>query len=312
MQYLSIRIAARWASDGRLPGYTGSTFRGTFGHVLKRSVCVRDGDCPACHLRFDCAYSVAFETPPPPDRQWLTRYPSTPHPFVFRFPDGGHVRAGDVFTVDLTLLGEGIGLLPYFIHAIHLQGERGLGRDGVRFSVGEIRTAGGTVVKRDGEQAVTVPDPEGELPELPLCPPSGTRRDVALRLITPCKLVAGGKTCGRFHLSALVGSLLRRYSMLQAFHGDGQPELDFRAWKESAAAARDVTDRTRPVRVRRYSNRQGRAMEFHGLLGSVSIGECPEALARLLAVGEIVHAGKATAFGFGAIRVIEDRQPGER
>ena len=41
----------------RLPAYAGSTWRGAFGHALKRLVCVtREPHCPDCLLYRSCSY----------------------------------------------------------------------------------------------------------------------------------------------------------------------------------------------------------------------------------------------------------------
>ena len=46
-----------------LPPYKGSTFRGGFGHALKRAVCAdKEGECAKCVLRRECIYSYIFET----------------------------------------------------------------------------------------------------------------------------------------------------------------------------------------------------------------------------------------------------------
>lgn len=101
----------------------------------------------------------------------------------------------------------------------------------------------------------------------------------------------------------MAGSILRRWSMLEAYHGDGPPTIDFRAWSDAAVREIDAVAQVGAVSVGRWSNRQERRMEFHGFTGRVELRRCPRAMLDLLSIGELIHAGKATAFGFGQIRV---------
>ena len=48
--------------DAVLPEYKGSTFRGIFGHFLKRVVCaLKQQECADCLLREKCVYFQVFE-----------------------------------------------------------------------------------------------------------------------------------------------------------------------------------------------------------------------------------------------------------
>lgn len=302
MKYLDVAVQARWSTGGEVPAFPGSAFRGTFGHAFKEAVCVRGGKCGACHLRYECAYSVIFETPTPEGADWIARYPNATHPFVLRVPRGGAVEAGQEFTLGFRLFGGATGLLPQFLYAIFRQGERGLGAARVKFEVASAREASGHVIYQAPSEAVLMPR---QLPELaPLAArPAGGMGSALVEFLSPCKLVLDGHVLGRWEPRAVVGSILRRWSMLEAYHGDGPPPIDFRAWAGAAVAEIDAIAQIDAVRVGRWSNRQERHMEFHGITGRVELRRCPRAMLEILAVGEAIHVGKATAFGFGEIRV---------
>jgi hypothetical protein len=113
------RLTFRAASSLRLPPYTGSAWRGAFGHALKRLACVtREPTCPPCLLYRSCIYPYLFETPPDPGVGKLTRYTAAPHPFVL-IPDerGGHIEAGETLSLNLNLFGHGNRYLPHVIYA---------------------------------------------------------------------------------------------------------------------------------------------------------------------------------------------------
>ena len=70
-----------------LPPYKGSTFRGGFGYVFKKIVCVnKGGECESCLLKEKCLYVSIFETSPPQDTQIMRKYPSVPRPFIIEPP----------------------------------------------------------------------------------------------------------------------------------------------------------------------------------------------------------------------------------
>lgn len=302
MKYVDVTVQARWLADGEIPVFPGSAFRGTFGHAFKEAICVRDGRCGSCHLRYDCAYSVIFETPTPEGVDWIARYPNATHPFVLRVPPGGAVTAGQTFALGFRLFGRATDLLPQFLYAVFRQGERGLGPARLGFEVASAHDASGHAIYQAPSEAVLLPRRLHELTPLAAHPPVGEGAAV-VEFETPCKLVLDGHALGRWEPRAVAGSILRRWSMLEAYHGDGPPAIDFRAWADAAVARIDAVAQVDAVTVGRWSNRQARHMDFHGFTGRVELRRCPRGLLDLLSIGEVIHAGKATAFGFGQIRV---------
>jgi hypothetical protein len=310
MKYLVMTLQCQWLRQGNLPDFLGSTLRGTFGHLLKETVCDNTGVCKDCSRKFQCAYSLAFETPWPENVSWISKYPNAPHPFVFRFPKGGLVKEGQRFQIGLTLFGNVHSLLPPFLKAIYAQGRRGVGRDVVGFQVNGVYGSRG--------EKVLVPDASGsgtdtigvtEVPKLSFTPPVGFESAKA-DFNSPCKLVYRGRPVLSFNAHAVSASILRRLSMMSAYHGSGSPDLDYRAWISSASQSVPLTDNTSSAKIRRFSNRQQSSMEFYGFSGQVTMETCPSSLARLFEIGEVLHVGKATAFGFGHLTYIRNPDQG--
>ena len=91
-----------------LPAYKGSTFRGGFGHTLRRILCaVRRETCSDCLLREKCVYSYIFETPPPAGTKIMRKYRTAPHPFVIEPPeeDNRLYSPGEELSFGLVLVG---------------------------------------------------------------------------------------------------------------------------------------------------------------------------------------------------------------
>jgi hypothetical protein len=105
MRYGRYRFVVILQDDALLPEYKGSTFRGIFGHALKKVVCaLKRQVCEGCILREKCVYALVFETPPkcmedpPPDAGSPSENATTggglrkriaapPHPYVIEPPD---------------------------------------------------------------------------------------------------------------------------------------------------------------------------------------------------------------------------------
>lgn len=153
-----------------LPRYSGSAWRGAFGHALKKTVCVvKNTPCQSCLLLSTCAYSYIFETPPPADSTKMRRYSNAPHPFIItphetQSPDQGSYR------LQLTLIGHSLRYLPYLIYAFKTAGERGIGGKRQRCELQEVAQqtpAGMQTVYRDG--VLETPQPAAS-PAVPDCP----------------------------------------------------------------------------------------------------------------------------------------------
>ena len=142
-----------------------------------------------------------------------------------------------------------------------------------------------------------------EIPVLPAAPPEGGG-PLSIRFLSPCRILSQGRTLGNFQARPVATSILRRYSALNALQGDGMPALDFKAWADACDNKDPHNNRTTPMRVTRYSNRQQRKHDLHGFTGEVVFERCPAALVQLLQLGDILQVGKSTAFGFGVTETV--------
>ena len=110
------RIRFSVEAPTQLPKYLGSAVRGSFGHALRRAVCVTRMDrCEACLLYRSPPYSYIFETPPPLSTRKMRLYTAAPHPFVFAVPlpqDTG--PEADKLEVRFTLFGRSNQLEPFY------------------------------------------------------------------------------------------------------------------------------------------------------------------------------------------------------
>jgi hypothetical protein len=129
MFYGKYTFCSSFDGDALLPEYRGSTFRGIFGHALKKVVCALK--CHDCLLRSKCVYFFVFETcAEARETGGRKRIAAPPHPYVIKpMPDiKTHFRPGDSFDFNLLLFGKANEHLPYFIYAFDQMGKPGIGR----------------------------------------------------------------------------------------------------------------------------------------------------------------------------------------
>src|SRR5579883_1049066 len=116
----------------RLPGYTGSAWRGGFGLALRRAVCItRLKECSGCPLQAQCIYPYIFETPAGNNGGILADYDRVPNPFVLApdWRDVGDLVTGAVVAVRLVLIGRAIEHTALARQALVEAAWRGIGPD---------------------------------------------------------------------------------------------------------------------------------------------------------------------------------------
>ena len=304
------RFRFRTTRAMRLPDYSGSAWRGAFGHSLKKLVCVtREPQCEPCLLYRTCLYPYIFETPPDPAVGKLRKYTAAPHPFVLSPGETmrGPLTANTEHSLAMTLFGHGNRHLPYMIHALDRAAQWGIGTQRGTFELLDVQ-------QRVQEAWRSIYQPGGKLQphpaeclNLPDCP-----THVTIRLLTPLRMKAREHlvTPDTFTFKALFTTVLRRISLLTAFHTDAPLETDFAALTQSAE--------TIPVARRalhwhdwtRYSSRQDSLMQLGGLLGTVTFeSNGLEPFWPYLWLGQWTHAGKNTSMGLGKYTIISVDEP---
>jgi hypothetical protein len=298
-----------------LPAYSGSVWRGLFGHGLRRTVCVtRQPACAGCLLLHTCAYPYLFETPVPADAAKLSRYPHAPHPFVLVPEDitARTIEPGASCAIILTLFGRANALLPYIVQSFIFAGELGIGRSQAKFRVDAIDqeatpgAANWTGIHRSGGSLAALP------PAIPEPPPAPDAIRIALR--TPLRVKRDDHLVGpgEFAFHDFYRSLLRRLSLLCYFHGEHPLDLDFRELVEEARNIPIEDSELCWNDWTRYSSRQRTTMQMGGLMGRFTVR--PSArfwpqFWRQLWLGQWTHASKGSSMGLGQYRVDDASLP---
>lgn len=307
MQYGKYGFKCFFESDAILPPYKGSTFRGIFGHALKKVVCaLKRQECENCLLKERCIYTLVFETKHALKVPEGSRISTPPNPFVIEpaLSDETMYEKGSSFDFNLLLFGKTNNSLAYFIYAFDQIGKTGIGKKigGNRgiFSLKEVKD-NNSIIYSDKDRSLVKSEEAEELILKDNAGNDGSVFRIKLILETPLRLKFENHLKADLPFHVLTRTMLRRISSLFAFYDNGEPQLDYRGLVERAKTVRIVEQNLSWFDWKRYSNRRDQKMLMGGLIGSITYeGEIGEYLP-LIEFCEKVHIGKQTTFGLGKI-----------
>ncbi len=300
------QLTLKAEEDLHLPAYKGSTLRGGFGHALKHVTCaLKRQECPTCLLRTRCVYLYLFETPPPEDAEMMRLYPEAPHPFVIEPPetDSRTVSKDESLEFCLLLMGRALEYLPYFVYAFAHLGDRGIGRGKGKYTLERISAMNGcdwATIYENGDQVLKQPAIFSTADAIcRRCESLASSPELSFRFMTPVRIKFEGHLTNQIEFHHIVRSLLRRVSSVSYFHCGRRLDLDFRGLIDRAQQVKTVSTDLSWHDWERYSSRQKQSMSMGGLVGWVTFAGDFEEFLPLLALGEILHVGKAASFGLG-------------
>lgn len=297
-----------------LPVYKGSTFRGGFGNAFRKILCaLKKKECDDCILKTSCIYAYVFETLPHGNTELMHmgKYDRVPHPFIIEPPveTTREYGPGEEVNFGLCLIGRAVELLPYFILTFEELGSIGLGKGRGKYKLTSVTTENGgalQTVYSDKEKTVRHVAPETiELPEnfdnaQAMCGDEQKTGKLALRFVTPARIIYQRSFVDNLEFHVLVRHLLRRLQLLNYFHC-GKQEINW-DHRRFIAESKDIAIAENTLRWHdweRYSSRQKRKMKMGGLVGDITYKGDIGHFMPLLTAGEIFHVGKGTSFGLG-------------
>lgn len=313
---LRARVTMRLLAETQLPKFKGALLRGGFGHAFQRASCPRIcwKRSHECTISAMCPYRWVFETPHPPDVAHLHDLRDVPRPFVIEPPIDGRTAyaAGDTLEFGLVLIGRGNDFLPFFLFAFEQLGHMGIGKQSTPARLERVEALHawrptGQVVYQDG-QVLSDADGVSFLDGFVVAERAKTlSEDVYVSMVTPLRIKSKGDWMRTLDPVALIRTICWRINALSIFHGAGPWDVDYRPLVEQAQAIAVEQEQVHWVDWGRTSGRVRQGAKHHMVLGgivggAVLRGVSPE-LRMLLLAASLVHVGKATVFGHGAVRV---------
>ncbi len=298
MLYGKYIFKCSFESDAILPQYKGSTFRGIFGHALKKVVCaLKRQECEECLLKDKCVYAFVFEN-------------AFIHPYVIEPPDTSETNycKGDGFAFNLLLFGKANDYLPYFIYAFDMIGKTGIGKR-INGRAGTFKlesvSAGDQPVysAKDGKMRQHDFTNELSLSDFQVKERSALN-SLEISLKTPLRLKYLNHLESELPFHVLVRAMLRRISSLENSYGAGEPDIDYRELVKLAETVTISASSLRWFDWKRYSSRQEQSMLMGGITGNVTYSGEIAGFLPLIRFCEKVHLGKQTSFGLGKIEIV--------
>ena len=301
----------------KMPPHKGNVFRGRFGYILRQITCIETtGECEKrCQFPERCVYSKCFETPVPEDSTILRGQPFAPHPFILEPPRSGKLdyAPGDTFSCDLILIGEAINLLPWMVFTFDQIGKRRIGLHGKRGQCQLDKVE--SLPARGDHQTQTIYTAETEmltddglilrLDDVLSAAPHAAAA-IELAFLTPTSIKVDGKWARELTFEHLIRNLLRRIRFLSYFHCGEDLDVDAPGViKASTAVSHHLC--LNWLRKDRYSYRAEKSVPMGGFIGKVRFAGELEPFLPFIYLGEYLHIGHYTAFGFGQYRIERDR-----
>jgi|Deesub1362A_J573_1020465.scaffolds.fasta_scaffold01573_9 CRISPR-associated endoribonuclease Cas6 len=293
------------------PSYKGVTLRGAFGKSLKRLFCVEKKSkksCSECLLNQSCSYSYIFESPNiKKEPYFLSPNSSVPHPFVLEPPLDAkrHYQPGETFSFGLILVGKALRYLPSIVYSFVEIGKKGLGVERGKFSLVNVYSV-------QKEKKVVIFDSRKECflnvsftskRDFPYGEEMKKTDTLKLEFLTPVRIVKEGKPLKNLEFWNIINALLIRLAQLMYFHCGEKPEIDIQKLVDESRGVKVVESQLYWSEFAHFSPRIRERIKLGGLLGDITFKGKLDKWYPILKLGEILHLGKATSFGFGKYTV---------
>ena len=279
--------------------YSGSMLRGVFGHALRHLACMtKMPDCKICPLYRSCPYPEVFETPPP-EHHPLQDFSQIPPPYVIEPPPLGDkvYRSGETLSFSMVLMGRAIQQLPLIIFAWQRAFARGVSKSESRAKLVDV-----IFEPNQAQQKIVFTASETDTVKEHLSfihTQTHSNDTLTLEVLTPLRIQQKGRVLSKdMQGRDFIMSLVRRYYLLEEFHGEDYQSPNFSELAEHARAVNCETNFTW-CSWDRYSNRQQQKITMGGVLGEITLTGELEPFLPLLHFGQWLHVGNKTSFGMG-------------
>ncbi len=300
VRFVKLRFTISFQQDSCLPEDKVSAIRGGMGEMLLRMNCIRDRQCGSCDFESECIvqrtmYSKFEKTP-----EFVTTDGSIG--YVLECEDNReHFGKGETLEFYLILFGKTIIYFNQFVQAFQAMGiQNGIGKNHSRFQIVSIRNSEGEPILEKNflnmKKYIVHVLYDYILFRKMWYEISGNRSRMVFE--TPLTLKYRNEFLQEYRLNVIVNAVVRRIYMLDCFEGIESDIYD--KYKcEDVSVPEFLGQEHDLVSVCRYSTRKNGKMILKGIKGYALLPELPEDIWQILMVGELIHIGKNTSFGFG-------------
>jgi len=284
----------------------GSNLRGALAQVMTRTYCAGDQNDRAHTTACPVHWLLAANQKPGQERRGYALLPPA------RESASDCLQPGQRFEFGLTLFGNALQFLPYFVLAVPEMGRAGVGPGRGKFalkSVWAINPLDGARECLLAENDTLVHTPTLMLNHARVVAAAeGLMGNVEIRFLTPMRLIANEELLKTPYFATLFARLLKRLDDLEMQHGGGNRRAmdEVQTLHDLAKQVQPIETETRWVEVWSGSTRRGTPSPMSGFVGRAVYAAAPEvwrALLPWLVWGQLAQVGKDTVKGNGVIAV---------
>lgn len=294
----------------------GSNLRGALGQVMLRSYCAGDARDAQHTAMCPVHWLLAANEKPGEDRRGYALVPPLPR------ETKELLNPGDTFEFGLTLFGNALRFLPYFILTAPEMGRLGIGPGRGKFELKRVwalnpLTGESECLFGDAGNVVRTPtmgvnhEMVMQNAECRMC--NGKTGDwrLAIEFLTPMRLIDDQHTAKIPDFATLFMRLLKRLDELaeQFAGGTGRALDEVQHLRALAQQVQLCEVNSRWVEVFSGSSRRGMSSPLSGFVGRAVFSARREVWGELLPWllwGELAQVGKATVKGNGVMRVVRE------
>lgn len=269
MKYAKISVK----SANKAPFFIGSQIRGALGHALKKVVCINyKYKCAECFAQNSCLYYDFYEQK------------NSYHDYRLDYELGA-----DMYDFNVLLFENACEKAPYVISALYLMlSEFGLGKERSKHEHFSM-SLNDTPCLISGK--ITLPKSFSQDIKIDEC-----YTNASVEFVTPLRIKKDNVFVkdDKIELKDIINSIYARQMRIL-----GRSDKRFPYEIKGQIVSKDL----RFLDLRRYSNRQQTAMNIGGIIGKIELRELNKGCYEVLQLGQILGAGKQTAFGLGKIKV---------
>lgn len=296
VRYIKLHFTLQFSNDCLLPINKVSAIRGGIGEMLLRANCIRNRECQVCDFQNECIVQRTMYSQFEHKPDFITTGDSIG--YVVECEDYREVfKEGDTLKFNLLLFGKTIVYFNQYLQALYALGQNGIGKDHAKFLILQVKNTRGQAILKDSNiymeyyQVETLQEYVDD--RMKQIRQYGYPNKMVF--CTPLTQKFQGEFLKEFCMEAISKSIQRRLYMLNCFENNDIQEFYY----EELIIPTIVQQSVREVKVKRYSSRQDSKMCLKGIKGEILFEKLSEELLELYLVGELIHIGKNTSFGFG-------------
>jgi len=297
------KLVLQFKQQVSLPSFKGSTFRGGFGYTLKKICCAtKNKSCDECIIKSKCVYSILFEAKINNEGYKVLGFVEPPRPFVLEIPNDNKnfYNIGDTLELYILIFGNSIQFFPYIVLTFHELGKIGIGSTKAKYDLVSVETIDGKPIYNSQSQMFynngsTIKLSFDDVKEI---------NQIKINFLTPTRIKTNGKYTKDITFKTLIKTILRRLMGLFLFYADKKLECNFNEILNESEKINLISSNLKWVEFERFSTRQKTKMKLGGVVGEVVYEGKITKFYPLLKIGEYIHIGKNTTFGFGEYEIV--------